>query len=373
MSRVRIAAALALWSVGAISHAAAPPATESPPSIEAQVDKFFDALDSTHSPGCSLAVIRNGEIVYERGYGMADLEHNVAITPQSILYAASVSKQFTGAAIALLEQQGKLAADDDVRKYVPELPRYRQTVRLHHLIHHTSGIPDYLELWSNSGHSFMESLSHAEALALIAAQKKLQFQPGEKFSYSNSGYFLLSLIVERASGQTLRQFAEVNLFKPLGMTHTQFYDDATQLVPNRAFGYERREDGSLSRVHTTFALVGDGGLLTSVQDLAVWDRHFDKNPDAAGGATLVTKQLSRRSLNSGAENNYAYGLSVGKYRGLPTVEHSGSFIGFNSKYLRFPEQHFSVAALCNLDGSQPGRMVAQIADLYLAEAFTEPK
>ncbi len=305
-------------------------------TLEARVDRIFAAVDSTDSAGCSLGVMRDGELVYEHGYGMADLEHHVAITPATVFYLASVSKQFTAAAIAILVQQGRLSEQDSVRKYVPELPAYAQRITLQHLIHHTSGIRDYLTLWELSGHGYEDSLSERAALALIARQRAANFEPGSQYSYSNSGYFLLALIVRRVSGQSLREFAQQHLFAPLGMRHTQFFDDPTRIVPDRALGYFHRPDGTLAYRRTTFALVGDGGLLTSIEDLARWDRHFYENPAAAGGPALVQRQLSVQPLNSGAENHYAYGLTLGRYRGLPTVEHNGSFIGFNTSMVRFP-------------------------------------
>lgn len=353
--------------------AAGPCAASSPrTSLESQVDLIFAGLDTTRSPGCALAVVRDGAAIYQRGYGMADLERNVPITPRTTFYLASVSKQFTAAAVALLEDSGRLSADDEVRKYLPELPVYAHPIRIHHLVHHTSGIRDYLGLWSLSGRGHLDSISEQDALALIARQKSLGFEPGARYSYSNSGYFLLSIIIRRVSGLTLREFAEQNLFAPLGMRHTQFHDDATRIVGERALGHFRRADGSLGLRRTTFALVGDGGLLSSVEDMVSWDRHFDDESSRPTGRPLVARQLTRRTLNDGRENDYAYGLRLGSYRGLPTVEHSGSFIGFNTNIIRFPQQHFSVVILCNLEGAGPSSLARKVADLYLADAFTEP-
>ncbi len=193
------------------------------------VDALFTEWDQPDSPGCALAVIHEGEIVYKNGYGMANLEHGVPITPTTVFYSGSVSKQFVALSIALLAEQGKLSFDDDLRSYLPEIPEYDRTITIRHLIHHTSGLRDYLQLSFLAGRSYLDSMAEEEVLALIARQDALNFSPGDQYLYSNSGYFLLAQIVERASGQTLREFARDHLLGPLGMHDSHFHDDNTRV------------------------------------------------------------------------------------------------------------------------------------------------
>jgi len=207
-----------------------------------KVDKVFTQWSKPDSPGCEMAVIKDGQIVYKRGYGMANLEHNIPMSPESIMDTGSVSKQFTAMAIALLAEQGKLSLDDDIRKYLPEIPKYESTITIRHLIHHTSGIRDYLTLMAIAGMRDDDYYIDGEVMGLLSRQKELNFKPGSEFLYSNSGYFLLSQIVKRASGKTLREYADENMFKPLGMTRTKFYDDHNEIVKNRAASYVPRKE-----------------------------------------------------------------------------------------------------------------------------------
>src|SRR5262245_20501624 len=215
-----------------------PPAETSFDSgLKAQVDRVFAGLDRPDSPGCALGVVHKGKLAYEKGYGQANLEQNIPITPSTVFYIASASKQFTAASIALLARQNKLALDDDIRKYLPELPTYEASVTIRQLIHHTGGIPDYLELLGYAGQRLDDIHTEDEILELLSRQKSLGFKPGDQFLYSNSGYFLLGMIVKRVSGKPLAQFAEDFIFNPLGMTRSRFHDSRTRLVKNRAQGY----------------------------------------------------------------------------------------------------------------------------------------
>jgi len=228
---------------------------------EKKVDKLFAEWDKPDSPGCALAVIRNSEIIYKRGYGTAELEHDVPISPKTVFYLGSVSKQFVAESIALLDEQGKLSFDDDIRKFVPEIPDYGHPITVRRLIHHTSGLRDYLELWTYAGRNYMDSMLEDEVLAMLSRQKELNFPTGEQYMYSNSGYFLLALIVERASGQSLRNFAEANIFKPFGMHATHFHDDNTMIVKNRAIGHFEKDDDGWGLLTQRFALVGSGASI----------------------------------------------------------------------------------------------------------------
>lgn len=332
----------------------------------AGVDSVFAKYNHTERPGCALGVFQNGATVYSRGYGMADLNQSVPISPSTVFYIASTSKQFAATSLQLLALQGKLSLDDPVRKYVPELPAYADAIKLHHLMHHQSGIRDYLGLWMMSGESVANELPEEKALDMIARQKALDFAPGSKFSYSNSGYFLISLIVKRVSGQSLREFARANIFEPLGMRDTHFHDDNTQIVARRAEGYEPDGKGGYRIVRTSFALVGDGGLYTTVNDMAKWDENFFQNK-LAGGQALIDRMYQRATLTSGDTSDYASGLFHLTYRGLDAIDHGGAFIGYRAELLRFPTEHTSIAILCNDYTAQPEAMAKQVANVVLRD------
>jgi CubicO group peptidase (beta-lactamase class C family) len=345
--------------------ALAPAAAQSAPN-PAEVDRIFSRYNRTDAPGCALGVFQNEAIVYRRGYGMADLNQGIAIDPSTVFYVASTSKQFTALSIALLAEQGKIRLDDPVRKWVPELPAYADRITIDHLVHHTSGIRDYLGLWQLSGRSAADEITDEAGLDLIARQRAADFEPGAQWSYSNSGYFLLSVIVKRASGLSLRQFAEQNVFRPLGMGQTHFHDDNTMIVPHRAEGYQPDGKGGFQIVRTSFAAVGDGGLLTTVEDLFKYDANFYHNRLGGLGAQLIEQVTTPGRLANGDPLTYAFGLMIGTHRGLKVVEHGGSFIGFRAQLVRFPTEKFSVAVLCNDYTAAPERLAYQVADLYLA-------
>ncbi|MEZ4586375.1 MAG: serine hydrolase domain-containing protein [Gemmatimonadales bacterium] len=349
--------------------AAAMPAQELAKPSRARVDSIFARYDKTSVPGCALGVFRAGEISYARGYGMADLNQDLAIDPQTVFYIASTSKQFTAMAVALAAEEGLLGLDDSIRKWVPELPAYADAITVRHLVHHTSGIRDYLGLWGMSGRSFANEIPLEQGLDLIARQLAADFAPGAQWSYSNSGYLLLTEIVARASKVSFRQFAESRMFGPLGMSHTHFHDDNTEIVSRRAEGYQPAGPGRYRIFRTSFALVGDGGLLTTIEDLAKWDANFYHNRLGKGHQGLIDQVVTPGKYADGTDLTYAFGLMPGKYRGLRAVRHGGSFIGFRAELVRFPEQRFSVGVLCNDYTADPSALANQVADLYLADRF----
>jgi len=352
----------------------AAPQTQAPAKtradLAAQVDKLFEKWDKTVSPGCALAVMKDGRVVYKRGYGMADLDHDVTITPATVFHVASVSKQFTAAAILLLEQDGKLSVDDDVRKYIPELPDFGERITLRHLIHHTSGLRDQWDLLGLAGWRYsLDLITDDDVLAVMARQKDLNFKPGERHVYCNTGYTLLAQVVKRVSGHSFRAFTTARIFEPLGMRSTHFRDDHAEIVKGAAYGYVPAGDTFRLSV-TNFDTVGATSLLTTVEDLALWDENF--YDPRVGGRALVERMLERGKLNSGETIDYAFGLTVGKYKGLDIVDHAGSDAGYRSDLIRFPAQHFSVAVLCNLS-INPTQLARQVADIYLAgELKPEP-
>jgi CubicO group peptidase (beta-lactamase class C family) len=334
------------------------------PIIESRVDALFAEWDKPDSPGCALGIYRDGQLVYARGYGMANLELGIRIKPQSVFDIGSTSKQFTAFSIMLLAKDNKLSLDDDIRKFVPEIPDYGKAVTIRHLLHHTSGIRDYCELLAFSGFREEDLTTNNDALQILSRQKALNFQPGEEYLYSNSGYFLLSLIIKRVSGQSLRDFAQERIFGPLGMRHTQYNDSHTRIIPGRATGYAPGDGGFVISM-SDWEQTGDGAVLTSVEDLLLWDWNFY---DAkAGGADVISQMLIPGRFNDGRLQDYAAGLGIGEYRGLKTVSHGGAWAGYRAELLRFPELKFSVACLCNLGSMNPSSLAMKVAELYLAD------
>jgi CubicO group peptidase (beta-lactamase class C family) len=330
-----------------------------------KVDEIFAVFEKPGSPGCALGIVRDGDFIYRRGYGLASLELSVPLTPESVVYMGSVSKQFTAASVVLAAEQGYLKLDDDVRKYIPELRSYDHTVTLRHMLHHTSGLRDIFDI---SGRNIEDFHSVADQIDLEAHQTALNFAPGDEYFYANVNFFLLAEVVHRATGKPLSRFAEENIFKPLGMTHTRFYDDRTLVVPGRVPGYDPGPNGTfLLDWPTNFEGVGDGGVLSTVDDLLLWDRNFYDNK--LGKGTLIKEMETPGVLNNGKQLHYGLGLRLGNYRGLPTVEHSGGLAGYRTELLQFPTQKFTVICLCNLRGSDPDLMSHKVADLYLDKQF----
>src|SRR5437879_12682317 len=277
-------------------------------------DEVFADLGKPGSPGCALLVARGGKIIYKNGYGLANIEEGVPITPQTVFDIGSTSKQFTSASILLLEKQGKLSLHDDIRKYLPEIPDYGHTITILHLLNHTSGLRDYLTLFDLAGVNTDSVTTDDDALAIIARQKALNFEPGSDWLYSNSGFFLLSVIVKRVSGKSLREFAAENIFVPLEMTHTQYRDDHTSLIANRAMAYDAKEKGGGYRLNVSyFEQTGDGAVHTSVEDLLKWDENFYSGQ--IGGKEFLSEIQEQGKLNDGKVLDYAKGLSIEDYRG----------------------------------------------------------
>ena len=333
----------------------------------ARVDQIFADLQKPGSPGCALGIFRDGHILYAKGYGLASVEGNTPITPKTVFDIGSTSKQFTAASIVLLEQQGKLSVNNDVRKYLPELPdyskEYGRKITILNLLNHTSGLRDYLDLLQFSGVNEGSVTTDDDALALIIRQKHLDFAPGSEWAYSNTGYFLLSVIVKRVSGMTLRQFASQNIFQPLEMTHTIFRDDHTLLIPNRALAYDPEEKRGYQLDVSYFEQTGDGAVHISVEDFAKWDENFYSGQ--VGGKSFLAEMQEPGKLNDGKALDYAKGLFIRSYRGLQTVSHDGSWGGYRAELVRFPSQHFSVACLCNLGTAAPEKRAREVAGVYL--------
>ena len=351
------------------SSAQAYPRTE----LTIQVDELFAEWDGETSPGGVVGIFMDGRIIYSKGYGVANLDYDIPITPQSVLRIGSISKQFVAMCIAILAEQGKLSFDDDIRTYLPEMPDYGNQITIRHLLHHTSGIREYLALVNLIGkpEGSVFGYTTRELVELLSRQQKLNFEPGSQFSYTNSGYFLLAEIVTRVSGMKASAFAQENIFEPLGMTQTRFYDDPNAIIRNQAFGYSPKRDGGYRLDILRSDVIGDLGVITTVEDFLHWDNNFYENKLGAGTKNLITMMFTRGRTSSGEDLSYALGLEFDSYRGLKTMGHGGSAVGYVAEFLQFPEQRFSVVILSNLSSFRPGRIARQVADLYLANQFSE--
>ena len=330
----------------------------------ARVDQIFAAWNTVESPGCSLGVSRKGAVVYERGYGMANLEQHTLIAPSSVFHVASISKQFTAMSIMLLAARGQLSIDDRVDAYVPEWADKGRPITIRHLLNHTSGLRDVFFLAGLAAPRDYGNDVNAALAPLIAHQRALNFPPGTEYQYNNGGYLLLANIVKRVSGQSLRAFADANIFKPLGMTSTHFHDDPGMAVPNRALGYHR--DGGtvrLARHDDLGKLVGNTGLFTTTGDLLRWEQNF-ADPHV-GDRAMLTVMQAPTMLSNGAMSAYGFGLQIDHDLGLQTVGHGGGDPGYRAQVMRYPEREFAIAVLCNLDDIDAVALAKRVAALYL--------
>ena len=312
------------------------------------------------APGCAAAVSLNGQTVFEEAFGLADMEHNVPNTPQTIFESGSVAKQFTAASLVLLQQEGKLSLDDPVKKYIPELPDYGAPLTIRHLLNHTSGLRDWGTVMSLTGAGRGDRVITQDlALDVITHQRALDFTPGAEYSYSNSGYNLAAIIVERISKQKFPAFVAEHLFKPLGMNNSSWRDDYQRIVPGRAQAYARQGDGPW-RLNMPFMNVyGNGGMLTTVGDWMKWNAMLDSR---SLGAPLVEALETRGVLNDGRKIAYALGLEVSTYKGLKDVSHGGSTAGYQTFLARYPEKKVSIGVMCNGTSPSAGLIAATITD-----------
>ncbi|BAZ22095.1 beta-lactamase [Kalymmatonema gypsitolerans NIES-4073] len=340
-------------------------------SLITKVDELFIQWDKPDSPGCAIAVIQNGEIIYQRGYGMANLEYNIPISLNSVFDIASNSKQFTAMCIVLLATQNFLNLDDELQKYIPEIPQYTHSITIRHLLEHTSGLRDYLILMFFAGMIFENKYLNEEIIALIARQKSLNFEPGTEQLYCNSGYILLAEIVKRVSGKSLRVFAQENIFAPLRMKNTHFHDNFKEIVKNRANGYAPKDGGGFQIDMSFHDFCGDGQLYTTIEDLLLWDRNFYHNILGGYGQDLIEEVTTPRKLNNGEVISGSFGLQIGNRGGLKTIRHGGSWTGYQSDFIRFPERQFSVICLANLSTINPTKLAFQVADIYLDNDYIE--
>jgi CubicO group peptidase (beta-lactamase class C family) len=336
-------------------------------TIGRAMDRVFSAWNGTQAPGCAVGVARNGTVLFERGYGMSNLETDTPIRPSSIFHVASVSKQFTAMAIMLLDHDGKLSVDDNIRKYLPEIPDYGTPITIRQLLSHTSGLRDQWSLIGLARGRFDEDrITEADVMDIVPRQTALNFTPGAEYIYSNTGFTLLAVIVKRVSGKSLRDFAAERIFQPLGMTRTHFHDDYTMLVPGRTSAYEPR--GNSWRVSIpNFDVYGATSLYTTVGDLLKWQANFD-SPVIANRA-IVARMETPTILTNGDTSSYGFGLVTGAYRGVRFVEHNGADAGYRSYTGRFPKEGIDIAVLCNASTANTTALARGTADAFLGAAL----
>ncbi|MGH9719437.1 MAG: serine hydrolase domain-containing protein [Bryobacteraceae bacterium] len=327
----------------------------------AQVDALFEPHNHTTTPGCATGVAQDGKTLHAKGYGVADLEHDVPITAKSAFYLASASKQFTAMAVHLLVAHGRLSLDEPVRKYIPGLPAYTGSITIRQLLYHTSGLRDYIAILEVAGAPEPFSLTTNDFLAILTRQKRLNFEPGAGFLYSNSGYALLPIVLQGITAEPLRTFANVHIFEPLGMKDTRYYDDRGRILKNRAIGYSR--NGAEWRIDAPpHAMMGDGGVYSSVDDLLLWARNFDAAK--VGGRKVIDLMTAQGSLNGGRKIPYGAGMTVESYRGLRTLSHTGWLGGYRASFLMLPDQKFTTVTLCNSGTADAIALNYQIAEIF---------
>jgi len=333
-----------------------------PDSIIRKVDSLFSRY-TTATPGCAVAIIKNGKLVFKKGYGMANLEYNVPISSSSVFHIASESKQYVAFCMLLLEQQGKLSIDDDIRKYLDYVPDFGKKITIRHLIHHTSGLRDQWQLLGNAGWQLDDVITQEHVIKLISKQKRLNFDPGEEHLYCNTGYTLMAEIVKKASGLSLREYTDKYIFKPLEMNNTHFHDNYRELVPNRTYSYSPKGPGEYQHSVLSYSTVGATSLFTSVEDEAKWVMNYEHGK--VGGKELLEKMYSTGILNSGKKLTYAFALSIDDYKGWKRIGHGGSDAGYRTYSCRFPEQQLGIIVFGNVSTFNSAGMALQTADLLL--------
>lgn len=334
--------------------------------LESKIDSLF--TEYSNSPGLAIGVYSKGELLFKKGYGIANLDYDIKITPETVFDIGSVSKQFTAACIVLLENEGKLSLDDDIRKYVPEISEFDEgKITIRNLLHHTSGLRDYLGLMYLSGISYDDTFTEETGLDILARQNELNFIPGGEFLYSNSGYLTLAIIIRRVSGESIGSFAQKNIFTPLEMKNTFIYEDGAKVVKNRAIGYSKEGDEYKREHHFDFVVGGDGQVYTTIEDFFKWSENFKDNN--LGNDSFLNKMLTKGILSNGESIDYALGLSHGTYKNHKTIAHGGAWGGFRANYLQFPEEDLAIAIMSNLGNVNAGQKAEQIADLILKDKF----
>lgn len=336
-----------------------------PVAMAKKIDSLFMQWDTKASPGCGIGIIRNDSLIYAKGYGMANLEYNISITPETIFNMASVSKQVTALSIVLLAREGRLNLDDDIHKYLPWFPDMKEKITIRNLLSHTSGIREHFQLAGIAGSRIDDVITEEEMIKLLTMQQSLNFKPGSQYSYSNSNYTLLAEIVKKVTGKTLRQFTDSAIFKPLDMHHTWFYDDYTEIVPNFAYSYWPSGTGHYSNAIVHYSTAGPSNLFSSVDDMSKWIMNFYDH--RVGDQQDIVQLTQKGKLNNGKELQYAMGIEVDSYNGQRRYQHSGSAAGYRTFISVFPELKMGFIVFGNVSNFRPQRATEQITNLFIKD------
>ena len=330
-----------------------------------EVDTLFAEFTRPGSPGCALGVLVDGKFVYKKVFGLANLEYDNPIRPSSVFHVASMAKQFTAMAALLLENSGKISLDDPISRYLPDCPEYAEAVSVRHLIHHTSGLRSDLVLLILAGWRLEDVITNGDVMELFRRQKRLNFPPGDQFSYSGTGYLVLASIIEQVTGQSLDSYCRQMIFEPLGMNQTFFNEDYLRVVKERAYAYYEDGENNYEKAVLTCGLTGGTGLFTTVEDLSLWDENFYTGD--VGGLSLVNQMSRRAILNSGEEIDYGCGLFLIQHAGRDVMAHGGDGAGIHCFMMRIPDEHFSVIVLGNHGSIKAQQLAQKTADIYFGD------
>lgn len=333
-----------------------------PASADSDFRPLYEPFDVTSAPGLAVAVIKDDNIAFAEGFGSANLEYDIPIGTDTVFHVASISKQFTAFAILKLEQEGLLSIEDDVRQYLPEVPDFGHTIRLKHLLTHSSGLREQWRLLEMAGWRLDDVITNEHVLTLVQDQTALNFEPGTRYMYCNTGFTLLAEVVERVTGQTFADYTQAQIFEPLGMTDSLFYDDHEAIVRNRAYSYEEVE-GALRKRRLNFAVVGPTGLFTTVSDMSRWAMNF--NEPKIGNPDLFDRMSRMSQRPDGSTVSYAMGQFVGSYKGHDMISHAGSDAGYRAYFARFPAEGLSVVLLANSADIDARKETYKAVDLAL--------
>jgi CubicO group peptidase (beta-lactamase class C family) len=336
-----------------------------PDSTVSKINKLFTLWDKKNSPGCAVAIVRNDSVLFAKGYGMANLEYDIPIEPGTIFHMASVSKQFTAFAVVLLAKQGKLQLDDDIHKYLSWFPDLKEKITIRNLLNHTSGIRDQWQLLAISGTRLDDVITQEHIVKILSKQQALNFKPGEQYSYSNSGFTMLAEIVRSVTGQSLRQFTDSAIFKPLGMTNTHFHDDYEEIVKNRSYSYYKTDSVHFANSILSYSNAGATSLFTNLNDLSKWIMNFYTHK--VGDQKDIDQLTQKGKLNNGKELNYALGITSDIYKGWKQFSHGGADAGYRTHLTVFPDLKMGFAVFSNLGDVNAGRKVYQVADLFITD------
>jgi CubicO group peptidase (beta-lactamase class C family) len=334
-------------------------------TIKDKIDTVFAEVNSQRTPGAALAVIQQGQVSYATGYGSANLEINTPITSKTIFDIGSTSKQFTAFAILLLARQGKLSLDDEVQKFFPDCVRYAAPLTVRHLVQHTGGVRDYLNLMHIMGLPHSNEYPSDHLIRLLERQRHLEFSPGERWRYSNGGYVLLAQIIARVSGLPYEQFVAEQLLKPLGMNQSKLEGGFHSVIQNRAMPYFQLPDGSYENAASLFSILGDGSLQTNVEDLALWVQNFEHNIIGRYGQDFIDEAFTSGMLNNGQLHGYGFGLFSSQYLGQRMIGHAGSWAGYLAELIFFPASNLGVICLSNCSSFDPTAAARSVAAIVL--------